>query len=276
VKVEQIMARPVKTIDKDQPVSTALEMMDKHAISALPVTEEDRLIGLITELDIVDRLGSARAGTIAPGNIHVSSVMEWAPTTVPPTTDVVDAAKLLVQRRERAVVVTEADKIVGILTNTHFVKLCRTVDNLKVKDLNLEKPVSVHLTDRVVHARQLLLAEGLPGLPVLDEEGRIIGLVTKKRLAIALAAFRRETPAKYQSQRLRDFLVENILTRTELTATRNMVVEEAAELLLREHQHLLPVIEKGLMQNILIRRSLVDLVANRFRSPQDKPGGKNR
>ena len=276
MKVEQIMARPVKTIDKDQPVSTALEMMDKHAISALPVTEEDRLIGLITELDIVDRLGSARAGTIAPGNIHVSSVMEWAPTTVPPTTDVVDAARLLVQRRERAVVVTEADKIVGILTNTHFVKLCRTVDNLKVKDLNLEKPVSVHLTDRVVHARQLLLAEGLPGLPVLDEEGRIIGLVTKKRLAIALAAFRRETPAKYQSQRLRDFLVENILTRTELTATRNMVVEEAAELLLREHQHLLPVIEKGLMQNILIRRSLVDLVANRFRSPQDKPGGKNR
>lgn len=274
MKADQIMAKPVKTIDKDQPVSTALEMMDKNAISALPVTEADRLIGLITELDIVDRLGSGRAGTIAPGNIHVSSVMEWAPTTVPPTTDVVEAARLLVQRRERAVVVTEGDAIVGILTNTHFVKLCRTIDNLKVRDLTLEKPVSVHLTDRVVHARQVLLAEGLPGLPVVDEEGKIIGLVTKKRLALALAAFRRETPAKYQSQRLRDFLVENILTRTELTTTKSMVVKEAAELLLHEHQHLLPVMEKGLMQNILIRRSLVDLVAKRFRSPQEKTGGK--
>jgi len=276
VKVDQIMAKPVKTIDKDQPVSTALEMMDKNGISALPVTEENRLIGLITELDIVDRLGSGRAGTLAPGNIHVSSVMEWAPTTVPPTTDVVEAARLLVQRRERAVVVTEGDAILGILTNTHFVKLCRTIDNLRVRDLTLEKPVSVHLTDRVVHARQVLLAEGLPGLPVLDEEGKTIGLVTKKRLALALAAFRRETPAKYQSQRLRDFLVENIFTRTELTTTRNMVVKEAAELLLREHQHLLPVMEKGLMQNILIRRSLVDLVARRFRSPQEKTGGKRK
>ena len=276
MKADQIMAKPVKTIDKDQPVSTALEMMDKSGISALPVTEEDRLVGLITELDIVDRLGSGRAGTLAPGNIHVSSVMEWAPTTVPPTTDVVEAARLLVQRRERAVVVTEGDAIVGILTNTHFVKLCTTIDNLRVRDLTLEKPVSVHLTDRVVHARQVLLAESLPGLPVLDEEGKIIGLVTKKRLALALAAFRRETPAKYQSQRLRDFLVENIFTQTELTTTRNMVVKEAAELLLREHQHLLPVMEKGLMQNILIRRSLVDLVAKRFRSPQEKTGGKSK
>jgi CBS domain-containing protein len=202
--------------------------------------------------------------------------MEWAPTTVSPTTDIVEAARLLVQRRERAVVVTEGDAIVGILTNTHFVKLCRTIDKLRVRDLILEKPISVHLTDRVVHARQVLLAEGLPGLPVLDEEGKIMGLVTKKRLALALAAFRRETPAKYQSQRLRDFLVENILTRTDLTTNRNMVVKEAAELLLREHQHLLPVMEKGLMQNVLIRRSLVDLVAKQFRSAEDKTGGKSK
>jgi CBS domain-containing protein len=276
VKVDQIMAKPVKTIDKDQPVSTALEIMEKNGISALPVTENNRLIGLITELDIVDRLGSGRAGTLAPGNIHVSSVMEWAPTTVPPTTDIVEAARLLVQRRERAVVVAEEDAIAGILTNTHFVKLCRAFDKLRVRDLALEKPVSIHPADRVVHARQMLLAEGLPGLPVLDEEGKVMGLVTKKRLALALAAFRRETPAKYQSQRLRDFLVANILTRTDLTTNRNMGVNEAAELLLREHQHLLPVMEKGLMQNILIRRSLVDLVAKRFRSPEEKAGGKSR
>jgi hypothetical protein len=55
-----------------------------------------------------------------------------------------------------------------------------------------------------------------------------------------------------------------------------MVVKEAAGLLLREHQHLLPVMEKGLMQNILIRRSLVDLVAKRYQSPQDKTGGKSK
>ena len=109
------------------------------------------------------------------------------------------------------------------------------------------------------------MAKKLPGIPVF-EEGKVIGLVTKKRLVLGFAAFRRETPAKYQSQRLRDFLVSNILVRTDLTTNKDMLVSEAAELLLRNHQHLLPVMEKGLMQNILIRRSMVNLVANRFHS----------
>ncbi|MFX1563105.1 MAG: CBS domain-containing protein [Promethearchaeota archaeon] len=262
--IDEIMASPVKTIDKDQPVSTALDIMTKFSISALPVTEDKLLVGLITELDLVDRLGSVRSGKLTPTNIHVSSVMEWAPETVNPKTDIVDAAKLLVKRRERALIVKKGDEIAGILTNTHFVKQCQEINKLFVRDLTIEKPIIVHLTERVIHARNVLLAEGLPGLPVFDE-GKVIGLVTKKRLAVGFAAFRRETPAKYQSTRLREFLVENIFTRTELTTHLDQSVGEAAKLLLREHQHLLPVMKDDAMHGILIRRSLVKLVANQFK-----------
>ncbi len=262
--IEEIMASPVKTIDKDQPVSTALDMMIKLGVSALPVTEEGHLVGLVTELDLVDRLGSVRSGRLTPTNIHVSSVMEWAPETVNPKIDIVEAAKLLVNRRERALIVTEGDEIIGILTNTHFVKQCQDIDKLFVRNLTIEKPVAVFLTERVIHARKLLLEKELPGLPVVDE-GNVIGLVTKKSLAIGFAAFRRETPAKYQDSRLRDFLVENIFTRTELTTQLNMPVGEAAKLLLKEHQHLLPVIKDNSLHGILIRRSLVKLVSNKFK-----------
>ncbi len=268
MQVEKVMASPVKTIDKDQAVPAALDIMAKLGISAIPVTEKNRLIGLVTELDLVDRLGSARAGKLSPASIHISSVMELNPQTVHPSTDMFEAAKLLLNRKERALPVVEDEKIVGIITNTHFVRQCRDIDNLYVRDLQLEKPISVRLSDRVVHARQLLLAENMPGLPVFDE-GKIIGLVTKKRLALGFAAYRRETPAKYQSTRLRDFLVANILTSTELFTIPNMKVGEAADLLLREHQHLLPVMKKGTMENILIRRNLVHLVANRFVPPKE-------
>ncbi|MFX1564576.1 MAG: HPP family protein [Promethearchaeota archaeon] len=268
MQVEKVMATPVKTIDKDQTVPVALEIMEKLGISAIPVTEENRLIGLITELDIVDRLGSTRAGKLSPASIHISSVMELNPEVVEPTTDMFEAAKRLFKRKERALTVVEDNEIVGIITNTHFVRQCQEIDNISVGDLQLEKPISVALSDRVVHARQVLLAENLPGLPVFDE-GNVVGLVTKKRLALGFAAFRREIPAKYQSTRLRDFLVSNILTRTEQTTRPSMKVSEAADLLLREHQHLLPVMKKEQMENILIRRNLVQLVANRF-IPQNK------
>jgi CBS domain-containing protein len=263
VYVSTIMASPVKTIDKDQAVSFALELMEKYGISAIPVTESGRLVGLLTEVDILDRLGSARAGKLKPSSIHVSSVMELNPKTVEPSTDMFKAANLLLKRRERALPVVEDDEIVGIVTNTHFVKQCLDVDKLYVRDLKLEKPLSVNPTERVVHARQLILAEDMPGLPVFDQ-GKVIGLVTKKRLALGFAAFRRETPAKYQSTRLREFRVSNILTITELTTTPNTKVSEAANLLLREHQHLLPVMKQEIMENILIRRNLVALVANQY------------
>ncbi len=268
MRVENIMASPVNTIDKDQVVSTALDLMEKLGISAIPVTDEDRLVGLITELDIVDRLGSSRAGRLAPTSIYVSSVMELNPETVEPSTDMFEAAKLLVKRKERALPVIQDGEVVGIITNTHFVKQCLSIEKLRVQDLEYEKPISVRPQERVVHARQLILSENMPGLPVF-EEGTVIGLVTKKRLALGFAAFRRETPAKYQNTRLRDFLVSNILTRTELTTTFKTPISEAAELLLREHQHLLPIIEKTTMEGILIRRNLVSLVANQFR-PQKK------
>jgi CBS domain-containing protein len=261
--VEEIMKSPVKTIDKDQGVNAALGIMEKLGISAIPVTEGNKLIGLITEVDIVDRLGSARAGKLTPASIHVSSVMEYNPATIEPSMDMYEAAKLLLKRKERALPVLSDDEIVGIITNTHFVKQCQDISDIQVRNLTLEKPISVSPNDRVVHARQLILSEGLPGLPVFDE-GKVIGLVTKKRLALGYAAFRRETPAKYQSTRLRDFLVSNILTSTELTTTANATVGEAATLLLREHQHLLPVMKKDRMENMLIRRNLVDLVANKF------------
>lgn len=262
------MASPVKTIDKDQPVSAALDLMEKLGCSALPVTDDDQFIGLITELDLVDRLGSSRAGRLTPTNIHVSSVMELSPKTVDPSIDMYSAAKILLQRQERAIPVTENNEIAGIITNTHFVKQCLEINKIRVRDLRLLKPISIRPTDRVVHARQLILSENLPGLPVF-EEGNVIGLVTKKRLALAFAAFRRETPAKYQSTRLREFLVSNILTRTDLTTHLDMTVDEASKLLLRQHQHLLPVMEKGKMRNILIRRNLVELVANHFQIPTD-------
>jgi CBS domain-containing protein len=257
------MASPVKTIDKDQTIPVVLDIMSKFGISAIPVTEETSLIGLVTEIDLVDRLGSARAGKLSPASIHVSSVMELNPQTVEPSSDMFEAAKLLLKRQERAVPVVEDEEIVGIITNTHFVKQCHDITDIRVQDLELEKPISVRPTDRVVHARQLLLAEKMPGLPVFDE-GKVIGLVTKKRLALGFAAFRREVPAKYQSTRLREFLVSNILTSSKLTTTPEMPVGEAAKLLLHEHQHLLPVMKKEIMQNILIRRNLVRLVANHF------------
>jgi acetoin utilization protein AcuB len=60
-RVEQAMVTPVVTVSQDHPMEEAARLMVEHKIGSLPVTEEERLVGIITETDIfkqfVDILG---------------------------------------------------------------------------------------------------------------------------------------------------------------------------------------------------------------------------
>lgn len=52
--VAEIMTRPVVTIGPMFPVEEAARLMVKEKISALPVTEGGRLIGIVTETDVLE------------------------------------------------------------------------------------------------------------------------------------------------------------------------------------------------------------------------------
>ena len=51
--VEQVMTQSVITVGPDRPAREAARLMLDHKIGALPVLDEGRLVGIITETDIV-------------------------------------------------------------------------------------------------------------------------------------------------------------------------------------------------------------------------------
>lgn len=51
--VGEVMTRSVITIRPDRPVAEAVRLMLEHRIGALPVTEESRVVGIITETDLL-------------------------------------------------------------------------------------------------------------------------------------------------------------------------------------------------------------------------------
>lgn len=71
-KISEVMTRDrVLIIDPEQPISKAAEMMAKADIGSLPVGEGDRMIGMVTDRDIVLR---AVARGLGPGT-RVRDVM---------------------------------------------------------------------------------------------------------------------------------------------------------------------------------------------------------
>jgi CBS domain-containing protein len=53
MKVKDAMHKGVQWVSPDTPVSELAKLMRKHDIGAIPVGEDDRLIGMVTDRDIV-------------------------------------------------------------------------------------------------------------------------------------------------------------------------------------------------------------------------------
>ena len=56
MKVKDAMHMGVEWVEPDTPISKIAAMMQKHDVGAVPVGENDRLIGMVTDRDITCRV----------------------------------------------------------------------------------------------------------------------------------------------------------------------------------------------------------------------------
>lgn len=124
------MTREVVTLDANEALVVADDVMGLARIRHMPVLDEDdAVIGLVSQRDLF-RGALARAlgyGEFAQkkllGIMRVKEVMTTELVTVPPETTLVEAAKLMTDRKIGCLVVVEEGKLAGILTESDFVQL---------------------------------------------------------------------------------------------------------------------------------------------------------
>ena len=118
------MHQDVVTINKETPLGQAKEIIDQHKFRHLPVLEEEKLVGIITQTDIYKALPSAVDASLGPENFiiaahaKVSSFMAANPVTAHPMEPLEKVALLMRKFKIGAVPVVEDDKLVGIITET--------------------------------------------------------------------------------------------------------------------------------------------------------------
>ena len=61
VTVDKVMSAPARTVDSSDDIARAAEVMRRHRVGSLPVLEGGRLIGIITETDVLREVCRADA-----------------------------------------------------------------------------------------------------------------------------------------------------------------------------------------------------------------------
>jgi acetoin utilization protein AcuB len=105
------------SVDVEATVATAMALMKEHRFRHLPVTEEGRLRGVLSERDVRTALGRNIGYHNAEG-IRVKDIFHEDAFTVEADAAVDEVASTMAERHIGSALVTKKGKLVGVFTST--------------------------------------------------------------------------------------------------------------------------------------------------------------
>ena len=262
MQIKNLMSEDLITVDKDQNLSDALKLLRKHNVSRLPVTNNKELVGIISERDIANKLGSSKYESMPASRLHISSVMVKDVLTVPQTMQLGDVAELMLENGIGSVPVMDDDNnMVGIVSKADFVTLASGIafDKISVKEIMKKGVTSISPTERLIHARRVMLEAHVGRLPVLDDD-KLVGMITSKDLMRAFIDFRKKVPEKYQKSQIKEVLVEDIMSSNPVCVTKDMSITEVSNIMMDTGYNGLPVVEGEEVIGIITQTDILRLI----------------
>jgi len=216
--VGDLMISPVITTTEDAPIADAVRVMTQHGIKRLPVVDRfGHLVGIVSRVDVLRALAqppvretSERA--LQPGiHVKVGDVMLAQVPTVRADASLNQVVELLVTTAERRVVVVDGQRhVLGIITDGDLLKRASDGERAGLLQafarrlaggggaaIDLTKrttggvmtanPITVTPETPLLDALRLLLQHKIKRLPVVDADGKLVGLVGRGEILQALA-----------------------------------------------------------------------------------------
>lgn len=216
--VGDVMRTEVISVGPDTPAAEVVTLLLQKGYRSLPVVGENgRLAGWISRIDILRTLEYHQPAVEAqaepaPGGATIGELMYRDTPTVSPQATLEEVLQALEQdRRRRAVVVDEARQVVGIISDGDLLRrsqqaahpgllarLRRLVGGQDAGaapllaatetavDLMTSPVITIPITATPSEALRLMVAHGVKRLPVVDENGRLLGLLGRASLLQAL------------------------------------------------------------------------------------------
>ena len=111
--VRDIMTSDIISVKTTDQVIVAIELMTKNDIGSVVVTENEKPVGILTERDILKKVCAKELSAKA---VTAREVMSEPLITIEADSRLGEAALLMTRKDVRRLLVTDAEKVVGIIT----------------------------------------------------------------------------------------------------------------------------------------------------------------
>ena len=141
--VGERMSRPVISITRDMPIHDALALFKKEKIRRAPVLKDGKLIGIISDKDLLNASPSQATSlsvwemNYMLSKITVKEVMTREVLSVQADTPIEEAARIMADNKIGGVPVMKADKVVGMITETDLFKIFLELMGARTKGIRV-------------------------------------------------------------------------------------------------------------------------------------------
>jgi CBS domain-containing protein len=111
--VRHAMTESPQTAKSDMTAADAAALMRQLDVGVIPVAENSKLIGLVTDRDLVLRVMGERKD---PNQVRLADILTRSPVTVTPDTKLSEARDLMSEHRVRRLPVMKGSELVGIIS----------------------------------------------------------------------------------------------------------------------------------------------------------------
>lgn len=189
--VKQRMHRDPITVSEDDELATALQLMLWNGIRHLPVLRDGKLVGVISERDVLRAHDPSAPSFGASGKVR--DAMTRGVVITHPTDSLEDAAARMLTENVGCLPVLDGGKVAGMITTTDLLAEIATCTiptagppALRASELMTRDPIIVHPDDRLVDAAIRMVQRGIRHLPVVDGAGEVLGMLSDREVRSAM------------------------------------------------------------------------------------------
>ena len=178
--------------------------------------------------------------------------------SIPPTKTIKEAAEMMIEHGFRRLPVTHpgSNKLLGIVTamdildflgggskfdiiekkhNDNFLAAI----NEPVKEIMTRDAISITPKYSIRESVDLMTENGIGSLPIVDKEDKLVGIVTERDFALALAG-------SLTTETVGDIMIKDVITTTPGTP-----IESCSKIMVRNNLRRIPVVEEGKLIGIV-------------------------
>jgi acetoin utilization protein AcuB len=133
-----------------------------------------------------------------------------------------------------------------------------------VKDVMTKNPFFVSPETSVTETKAIMVKKTISKLPVLDKDGRLVGIITKNDMLKAGPSEATTLDMYEIGYLLSKLTVSKVMTKKVVTVEENEVVEEAARIMVDDHIGCVPVMSGDLLVGIVTESDLFHLFTDMF------------